>query len=134
MLSVPANGVIKGSCYRHYGTSCTFECLEGYELGGTATRTCTVDGSNRMVWTGDSVTCTGTLIVKSLLTSVLDSTKQRSAETEKQQNTQKIHSDFLFSSFCQEYSLLYHWCVLVKRRQHCTFQQIKANRKQAGVN
>ncbi|KAJ7352840.1 hypothetical protein OS493_033382, partial [Desmophyllum pertusum] len=57
-LTAPANGIIIGNCYNTYGTSCTFECLEGYELTGTATRTCTVKALDTMGWTGTTVTCT----------------------------------------------------------------------------
>ncbi|KAJ7336043.1 hypothetical protein OS493_013418 [Desmophyllum pertusum] len=60
-LLAPANGIITGDCYRTYESSCTFECLEGYELTGSATRTCTVTAGNLMDWSGTAVTCTVTV-------------------------------------------------------------------------
>ncbi|KAJ7352850.1 hypothetical protein OS493_033392 [Desmophyllum pertusum] len=57
-LVAPANGKITGHCYRTYGSSCTFECSEGYEITGTATRTCTVKAGDIMDWSGTTVTCT----------------------------------------------------------------------------
>ncbi|XP_022781303.1 sushi, von Willebrand factor type A, EGF and pentraxin domain-containing protein 1-like [Stylophora pistillata] len=57
-LSIPENGALQGSCYRTYGSSCTFACNEGYELSGTPTRTCTVNAANQISYSGSSWSCT----------------------------------------------------------------------------
>ena len=59
ILTAPENGEILGNCYNTYGSSCEFGCSEGYELTGSATRTCTIDDSDIMVWNGTVVTCQG---------------------------------------------------------------------------
>ncbi|KAJ7327772.1 hypothetical protein OS493_026651 [Desmophyllum pertusum] len=57
-LVAPVNGRITGNCHRTQGSSCTFECLAGYELMGSVTRTCTVTAGDIMDWSGSPVTCT----------------------------------------------------------------------------
>ena len=59
MLSAPENGKIKGSCDRPYGSTCTFECDEGWELSGSETRQCNITEQNIMYWTGTTATCSG---------------------------------------------------------------------------
>ncbi|XP_078371653.1 sushi, von Willebrand factor type A, EGF and pentraxin domain-containing protein 1-like [Oculina patagonica] len=55
-----ANGIKKGNCYSTYGSSCTYECLEGYEMSGTATRQCVITDvvQNTIGWSGTPVSCT----------------------------------------------------------------------------
>ncbi|KAL9972183.1 hypothetical protein ACROYT_G018440 [Oculina patagonica] len=57
MLTAPSNGSILGNCESTYGSVCEFVCDEGYKLDGSATRNCTIDGNNYMVWSGTVVTC-----------------------------------------------------------------------------
>lgn len=59
MLTAPSNGSILGNCESTYGSVCEFVCDEGYKLDGSATRNCTIDGNNYMVWSGTVVTCPG---------------------------------------------------------------------------
>lgn len=58
-LTAPENGNILGDCYNTYGSSCEFVCSEGYELSGSATRTCSINENDVMVWSGTVVTCPG---------------------------------------------------------------------------
>jgi len=56
-LSAPANGRINCSLENgeaNPGDTCTFTCDDGYELGGSTSRTCGDDGS----WSGTDTTCT----------------------------------------------------------------------------
>ena len=51
-LTAPDNGMI--SCTgNEVGDTCTISCDDGYELGGSETRTCQGDGS----WSGTDATC-----------------------------------------------------------------------------
>jgi len=57
---VPTNGIIKGNCYNTFGSTCAFECSEGFEMSvGAASRTCNVGAGDVMRWSGDAVQCTG---------------------------------------------------------------------------
>jgi len=40
------------------GDNCSFACDDGYELTGSAMRTCGSDGN----WSGDNVTCTRSML------------------------------------------------------------------------
>ena len=57
-LTAPDNGLI--DCLlgddgeANPGDTCTFTCDDGYELGGSTSRTCGDDGS----WSGTDTTCT----------------------------------------------------------------------------
>ena len=65
MLSAPKNGKFTGggTCGREYGTVCSMECNEGYELSGSATRTCEVNSKYAMQWSGSTMLCTGESIL-----------------------------------------------------------------------
>ena len=57
-LTTPDNGDIDcsvgGDGEANPGDTCTFTCDDGYELGGSTSRTCGDDGS----WSGNDTTCT----------------------------------------------------------------------------
>ena len=63
-LIAPENGDINCSLGNvesaNSGDTCTFTCYNGYELGGSSSRTCGDDGS----WSGTETTCTiGTVCI-----------------------------------------------------------------------
>jgi len=66
-LATPDNGVIDCSLgddgEANPGDTCTFTCDDGYELGGSTSRTCGDDGS----WTGTDATCTFGMIILCML-------------------------------------------------------------------
>ena len=57
-LTAPDNGMINcslgGDGEANPGDTCTFTCDDGYELGGSTSRTCGDDGN----WSGTDTTCT----------------------------------------------------------------------------
>ncbi|KNC55736.1 uncharacterized protein AMSG_12417 [Thecamonas trahens ATCC 50062] len=56
-LSAPTNGAI-GACSGAVGTSCgPASCNPGYNLGGSASRTCVADTAGAGAWTGAEATC-----------------------------------------------------------------------------
>ena len=73
-LTAPAGGEIVGNCINTYGSICQFRCDEGRNLTGSSTRTCSIDGSDKMVWSGDVVTCPG--IWKNITYTIEISTKE----------------------------------------------------------
>ncbi|XP_031559986.1 uncharacterized protein LOC116296157 isoform X2 [Actinia tenebrosa] len=58
-VSPPTNGrTIPPICSNLYGSKCSIECNEGYNLTGSASRECVREnGSNAVKWTGADVTC-----------------------------------------------------------------------------
>lgn len=64
MLTDPANGAM--SCTLQVagapvdGDTCNFTCDDGYDLTGSAMRTCGSSGN----WSGDDAVCTGMLHIK----------------------------------------------------------------------
>ncbi|CAH1269100.1 SELP [Branchiostoma lanceolatum] len=59
-LPPPAFGHFTGTCDNTQGSSCTMECLPGYELNGSPTRTCVVrDNGTISYWDGTETRCNG---------------------------------------------------------------------------
>ena len=55
-LSAPANGMVSVNSHRpRSGDTATYTCNSGYELVGSATRTCLATG----MWSGSAPACVG---------------------------------------------------------------------------